>query len=98
MVPSSPMLTWACPNAFDLRNCPDGGDANIFLVIVELTAEAESQKEKKPTKMFRVKDAGLMTKSDLAIYAGRVAKMVEVEDGRVAHTSGRRVQSHNLFL
>ena len=61
-----PILSWACTNAFDVKHQPTNSETHVFLVTVELTAKAETGEEQRPMKMFRVGDAKLVPKSEMA--------------------------------
>lgn len=70
-----PLLTWACSQAFDVGEPNYDGSSSVFVVTVDLTAEANEKKEQKPSKMFKVIDAELCSKATLAhgIWGGVIA-------------------------
>jgi len=71
-----PILSWACANAFQVKRHPKNSQTHIFLVTVELTAKAENGKEQRPAKMFRVENAKLVPKSEVATISSELYGMV----------------------
>ena len=75
-----PILSWACTNAFDVKHHPTNSETHVFLVTVELTAKAENGEEQRPMKMFRVGDAKLVPKSEMATISPELHGMITAGD------------------
>lgn len=78
---------WALRNAFDLKNHPHRTGTSILVVIVDAIPAALSGVEQDPPRMFKLREATLMEKRQLAIFNPQSAVLVATSDSQDAQTS-----------
>jgi len=79
-------LIWACWNAFDAKNHPENCDTDVLLIFVDVDPAELAAEEKKPVRMFVVKDGFLVDKRHLPAVSPRLANKVADTNAQPAGT------------
>jgi hypothetical protein len=88
------VITWACFNAFDLRNHPERGRTHSFLVHVKMISD-----ETRSGKMFQVIDAMLLKRKELLAMRPQVsAQIVKADEERQLKDRKDRVATDILIV
>jgi len=88
------ILSWACFNAFELKDHPERGSSHIFLVVLE---SKPRQKKKKPGRQFHIAGATLLTRDDFVrTYRGVEVLLNRLDEQEAARKSNGVLS--NMFV